>query len=279
MPIVKKAQTMKTEHRIVKSDVMEYYNNIWTNEMDNFSRLTNTGIILFFRNQPVNAVISMGGPFFIGLDLMPVAKGFLKKEFTLGIWIRSGEHNEDETPIGLIKHVNGTYSDIYEFLKYIVSSYNEKYTITDEEYTMNIDPLSKELFYTESGYDLTGQLIDGKWREYYVPMIEKNMRHEKINIRKIRIPEDVDTVFESDHLFDGKVVEPDPYYDRLGDDEYHIFGQLVPIGGIIHYFYIDAWRDYTGFSCRSGIKIYLSKSKKNIEEYAMTQPSIASESE
>lgn len=120
----------------------------------------------------------------------------------------------------------------------------------------------KKFWKREEFSDLYNELKNGKWRNYLELIPDKNMKQEKIpNPKEFNLISDITDLY---YLYTGEAFLSDNTNYAI-DTEYLIYFQLKNK----LYGYIQAWHDYTGFDCRGGIKIYLSKSKEKIEKYAI----------
>ena len=92
-------------------------------------------------------------------------------------------------------------------------------------------------------------------KDSYVPLPDENMKSEKIDLRKVKIPQNIVDIYW--------------YIEGEHDEEDWEFLGKIKYGDSFKYIYFNAWCDYTGFDCQGGIKIYISGSKDKLEKYAV----------
>jgi hypothetical protein len=102
-------------------------------------------------------------------------------------------------------------------------------------------------------FDFIGVACPFRRVRYPLDEISKTVVGENaIDISKLDFPENVTEVYYS--------------WEGTKDEEnWASVGKLV-IDGRDHYFFFDAYCDYTGFDCRGGMTLYLSRSLDNLIE-------------
>jgi hypothetical protein len=114
--------------------------------------------------------------------------------------------------------------------------------------------------------DLYLELKNGKWKNYVESVPGENMKSgKKTNHLDFNLIKDIDHIFFQ-YVGEGFLSNNS---NTAIDIEYIIFFRMKSKSNKILYGYLQAWHDYTGFDCRGGIKIYLSKTKEQIEKYAI----------
>jgi hypothetical protein len=83
-------------------------------------------------------------------------------------------------------------------------------------------------------------------KEMYKPLFDKKLKHIKVDLRKIRIPQGIVRIYW--------------YQQGENDEQPWLFIAKIKYGEKFKYIYYVAWCDYTGFECEGGMYFYLTDS-------------------